>query len=72
MVPGVAVAIGQWGSTAMKYFGTKQRVQADENEVALGRLTAIASRYRVEPAPEVEVELPLDFPEPPPEPEVQQ
>lgn len=72
MVPGVAVAFGQWGSTAMKYFGTKQRVLADENEVALGRLTAIASRYRVEPSLEVEVELPLDFPEPPGEPEAQQ
>ena len=56
----------------MKYFGTKQRVVADADEAALGRLTAIASRYRVEPSTEVEVELPLDFPEPPSEPEAQQ
>lgn len=72
MVPGVAVAFGQWGSAAMKYFGTKQRVQADENEVALDRLSAIASRYRVEPSPEAELELPLDFPEPPGEPDARQ
>ncbi|HKP34250.1 MAG TPA: hypothetical protein VJT70_05660 [Sphingomicrobium sp.] len=56
----------------MKYFGTKQRVQADENEVALDRLSAIASRYRVEPSPEAELELPLDFPEPPGEPDARQ
>jgi hypothetical protein len=60
------------GVHRMKYFGTKQRVIADADEAALGRLTAIASRYRVEPEPEIEVELPLDFPEPPGEPEVQQ
>ena len=60
------------GVHRMKYFGTKQRVLADENEVALDRLNAIASRYRIEPEPEIEVELPLDFPEPPAEPEVRQ
>lgn len=52
----------------MKYFGTKGNVAADEDRVALDRLAAIASRYRVEPS--AEAELPMDFPEVEPEPDV--
>ncbi len=43
----------------MKYFGTKGTVPTDEDRVALDRLAAIASRYRVQPS--AEAELPLDF-----------
>ena len=32
----------------MRYFGSKQYVQADENEIAAERLMAIASRYKAE------------------------
>src|SRR5690242_15062507 len=53
------------GGRRMKYFGTnfgtKGTVTADEDRVALDRLAAIASRYRVEPS--TETELPLDFPD---------
>jgi hypothetical protein len=45
----------------MRYFGTKRSAPADEDRVALDRLSAIASRYRAEPCSEAE--LPLDFPE---------
>ena len=45
----------------MKYFGTKGTVPADEDRVALDRLAAIASRYRVERT--TDAELPLDFAE---------
>ena len=54
----------------MKYFGTKGTVITDEDRVALDRLAAIASRYRVEPS--AESKLPLDFPEPEAEPDVPQ
>ena len=32
----------------MRYFGSKQYVQPDENEIAAERLMAIASRYKAE------------------------
>ncbi len=51
----------------MRYFGTKRSVSADEDRVALDRLSVIASRYRT--APSLEAELPLDFPEAEPEPD---
>ena len=49
----------------MRYFGTKRSVSADEDRVALDRLSVIASRYRAEASSEAE--LPLDFPEAEPE-----
>ena len=54
----------------MKYFGTKRTTVADEDRVALDRLSAIASRYRTEPL--TEAELPLDFPEVEAEPDAPQ
>ena len=53
----------------MRYFGSKQYVQPDENEIAAERLMAIASRYKAdlpssaegfEVVPESE-EIPLDL-----------
>ena len=32
----------------MKYFGSKQIVQPDENEIAAGRLMAIANRFKAD------------------------
>lgn len=32
----------------MRYFGSKQYVQPDENDIAAERLMAIASRYKAE------------------------
>ena len=54
----------------MKYFGSKRSVLADEDQVALDRLSAIASRYRVNPP--VDAELPLDVPEMEAEPDARQ
>ena len=54
----------------MKYFGSKGTVTADEDRVALDRLAAIASRYRVEPS--LDTELPLDFPDAEAEPDTRQ
>ena len=56
----------------MKYFGTKQSNPTNADQVALDRLSAIASRYRVDQPVEAETELPLDFPEVEPEPDAQQ
>jgi hypothetical protein len=67
----VAVAKDK-GACRMKYFGTKQSNPTNADQVALDRLSAIASRYRVDQPVEAETELPLDFPEVEPEPDAQQ
>jgi hypothetical protein len=45
---GVAVVFGQKGVRRMRYFGSKQYVQPDEDAIAAERLTAIASRFKAD------------------------
>jgi hypothetical protein len=42
----------------MKYFGTKQAAQIDENAVAAERLMSIASRFKSNVDPDLTVETP--------------
>ena len=60
------------GACRMKYFGTKQSNPTNADQVALDRLSAIASRYRSDLPVEAESELPLDFPEADAEPDARQ
>jgi len=49
----------------MKYFGTKQVVEIDENAIAAERLMAIASRFKTDCSSDVVVEEPAETPEAP-------
>jgi hypothetical protein len=49
----------------MKYFGTKQVAEIDENAIAAERLMSIASRFKTERSSDVDVEPSVDTPEPP-------
>lgn len=65
ILPGVAVAFLDGGPDRMKYFGTKQVGEIDENAIAAERLMSIASRFKTERSSDVDVEPSVDTPEPP-------
>jgi hypothetical protein len=65
ILPGVAVAFLDGGPDRMKYFGTKQVVEIDENAIAAERLMAIASRFKTDRSSDVVVEEPAETPEAP-------
>lgn len=54
----------------MKYFGTKQVAEIDEDAIAAERLMAIAGRFKPNPADDVIVEAPAEPQETPPAPEM--
>ena len=53
----------------MKYFGTKQVAEIDENAIAAERLMVIANRFKTDRSPDVTGESPIDGQEAPPAPD---